>query len=68
MPGAADAEAVLVALQVHPYHGSMDDKEQQKRAAEPLVPDKQIHRWKDDGGPVIDQPDDEPEQGVSDKD
>ncbi|WP_187393202.1 hypothetical protein [Arthrobacter echini] len=46
----------------------MDDKEQQKRAAEPLVPDKQIHRWKDDGGQVIDQPDDEPTQGASDKD
>ncbi len=41
----------------------MGKKEQQEPDA--TVPEKQIHRWKDDGGPVIVEPDDEPDQDVS---
>ncbi|WP_281275798.1 hypothetical protein [Arthrobacter echini] len=42
----------------------MENKDQDATAP---VPEKQIHRWKDDGGPVIVEPDDEPEQEASDK-
>lgn len=43
----------------------MGKKEQQEPDATVPVPEKQIHRWKDDGGPVIVEPDDEPDQDVS---